>query len=122
MRIAIATDGKNGLGSQISSHFCRCPSYMLIDIEGHEIISLQDIENPFYHNHEPGQIPTFISEQGADVIIAGGMGQKAIGFFHHLGIEAISSASGTALKSLALYLMGELRGAEPCAESKHHVQ
>jgi predicted Fe-Mo cluster-binding NifX family protein len=122
MRIMIATDGKNGLGSQISSHFGRCPSYMLIDIEGHEIKSLQDIENPFYYHHEPGQIPTFISEQGADVMIAGGMGQKAIGFFQRLGIEAISNASGTALRSLALYIMGELHGAEPCADSKQPIQ
>jgi len=120
MRITIPTESENGLESHVSPHFGRCPYYMLIDVENQEIKSLTYIENPFRQHHNPGQIPAFISEQGAEVIIAGGMGRRAINYFNSLGIEAVSGASGTALRSLGLYLLGDLQGAEPCAESEHH--
>ncbi len=120
MRIAIATDSKNGLASHVNPHFGRCPHYLLVDVDGQEIKAFEDIDNPFFRHHTPGQIPNFIQEQGAEVMIAGGMGHRAIDFFQNLGIEAVSGASGTALKSLGLYLLGDLQGAEPCADSKQH--
>jgi predicted Fe-Mo cluster-binding NifX family protein len=120
MRIMIATDSKNGLASNVNPHFGRCPHYLLIDIEGREIKAIEDIDNPFHQQHAPGQIPNFISEQGAEVMIAGGMGFRAIHYFEQLGIEAIAGAEGTVLKSLALYLMGDLQNAAPCATSKQH--
>jgi len=122
MRIMIATDSKDGLASHVNSHFGRCPHYLLVDIKGREIRALEDIDNPFYQHHAPGQIPNFISEQGADVMIAGGIGHRAIGFFEQLGIEAISGASGPVLTVLAHYLMGDLQNAEPCAQSERHQE
>ena len=42
--------------------------------------------------HEPGVLPTWLHELGADVIIVGGMGQRAISLFSEKGIKVITGA------------------------------
>ena len=59
-------------------------------------------------------VPNFIKQQGAEVIIAGGMGMRAIEFFNQLGIEAVTGASGRVADVINSYLKGNLQGAGPC--------
>ncbi|MBE9591979.1 MAG: dinitrogenase iron-molybdenum cofactor, partial [Proteobacteria bacterium] len=81
MKIALATDDDRGLESVLSHHFGRCPFYVVVDVDDKEIKEVKALQSPFYGNHgEPGEVPTFIKGIGAQVIIAGGMGPKAIGF------------------------------------------
>ena len=54
-------------------------------------------------------------------MLAGGMGQRAIGFFQQYGIQAVTGASGTVRHALEQYLGGVLQGAEPCRESIEHA-
>jgi predicted Fe-Mo cluster-binding NifX family protein len=49
------------------------------------------------------------------------MGRRAIGFFEQYGIEAVTAASGTVRRALESYLGGQLRGAQPCRESREHA-
>lgn len=121
MRVAISADNDNGLDSVVSPHFGRCPYYVLADLEGQEVKAVQSVANPFYGHHQPGQVPTFIHSQGVDVMLTGGMGRRAIGFFQQYGIEAATGASGTARHALEQYLGGALRGAAPCRESIEHA-
>jgi predicted Fe-Mo cluster-binding NifX family protein len=120
MRIAISAESNTGLDSPISPHFGRCPYFILVDVEGQEIKGVISIDNPFYGNHAPGQVPAFISSQRADVMLTGGMGVRAVGFFQQYNIEAVTGASGTVRQSLQSYLAGELHGVDPCAESAGH--
>ena len=120
MRIAISADSDRGLESVVSPHFGRCPYFVLVDLEGREVKEVQNIANPFYGNHRPGQVPGFIHQQGANVMLTGGMGSRAIAFFQQYGIEAVTGAYGTIRTALEQYLSGELRGAAPCAESVEH--
>jgi len=95
MKIALATDDNKGLEAVLSHHFGRCPYYILIDTDGKEIKDVKSVKNPFYESHgQPGEVPDFINNLGAEVIISGGMGPKAIGFFQQLGIQALTGASG----------------------------
>jgi predicted Fe-Mo cluster-binding NifX family protein len=48
------------------------------------------------------------------------MGGRAIGFFQQYGIQAVTGASGTVRHALEQYLGGQLRGAEPCRDSREH--
>ena len=121
MRIAISADNRNGLDSVVSPHFGRCPHYILIDVEGHEVKTVHVVDNPFYGQHTPGMVPNFIHSQGVDVMLTGGMGRRAIAFFEQLGVEAVSGASGTVRRALELYLGGQLRGVQPCRESIEHT-
>jgi predicted Fe-Mo cluster-binding NifX family protein len=120
MRIAVSADNSNGLDSVVSPHFGRCPHYVLVDVEGHEVTGVQEVDSPFYGHHQPGQVPGFIHSLGANVMLAGGMGGRAIMFFQEYGIEGVTGAYGTVRQSVERYLGGELKGAAPCKESQEH--
>jgi predicted Fe-Mo cluster-binding NifX family protein len=120
MRIAVSADNRQGLDSVVSPHFGRCPHYILVDVEDHDVTGIQEVDSPFYGHHQPGQVPGFIHSLGADVMLAGGMGGRAIMFFQQYGIEGVTGAYGTVRQSVERYLGGELRGAAPCKESQEH--
>lgn len=120
MRIAISVVEGKGLDSAVSHHFGRCPYYVLVDIENGEIQEVRSVENPFVQSHQPGMVPGFIRDQGVDVMISGGMGRRALGFFEEYGIDVATGADSTAKESLKRYLAGELRQGEACRESIKH--
>ncbi|HOG48274.1 MAG TPA: NifB/NifX family molybdenum-iron cluster-binding protein [Anaerolineae bacterium] len=120
MRIAVSVEDERGLDAAVSPHFGRCPYYALVDVEGREVKALRTVANPFYGNHQPGQVPGFIHQQGADVMLTGGMGGRAVAFFEQFGIEPVTGASGTVRCALEAYLGGQLHGAAPCHESVEH--
>lgn len=120
MRIAISAETKNQLDSQVAQHFGRCPYFALVDVEGQEVQSVVVIDNPFFSSHKAGQVPNFIQEQKADVMLSGGMGHRAIQFFTQFGIDTATGAAGTVKDTLAAYFEGKLVGASPCADSVEH--
>jgi len=90
-------------------------------MEGQEVKAVQAVDNPYYSQHAPGQVPGFIDGQGVNVMLTGGMGRRAIIFFEQYGIEAVTGASGMVRHALEGYLGGELRGVQPCRESIEHA-
>jgi predicted Fe-Mo cluster-binding NifX family protein len=120
VRIAISAENNDGLDSQVSHHFGRCPFFVLVDVEGDTIKRTDVIQNPFASNHQPGMVPGFIHEQGADVMLSGGMGRRAMGFFEQYGIRPATGASGSVGQTLQRYLEGGMNDAEPCRESVEH--
>ena len=120
MRVAISADESNGLDSVVSPHFGRCPYFVLVDLEGQEVKEVQAISNPYYGHHQPGEVPGFIHSQGANVMLTGGMGGRAIAFFQQYSIQAVTGAAGSVRHALEQYLGGGLRGAAPCRESTEH--
>ena len=120
MRIAISSESNLGLESPISGHFGRCPYFTLVDVEGREVLAVESVENPFFRHHEPGQVPSFIQNQRADVMLTGGMGRRAITFFEQFNIQPVTGAQGSVAHALEQYLGGALEGAAPCPESEQH--
>jgi len=118
MRIAVSAESDSGLESKVSPHFGRCPYYVLVDLEGDGVPQVTTITNPYYSNHQPGQVPAFIRSQGADVMVSGGMGARATAFFSQYGIEVATGASGTVAEAIKRYLRGELSG-EACCSGDH---
>lgn len=121
MRIAISADNSNGLDSVVSPHFGRCPYFVLVDMDGQDVTATSAVNNPYYGNHRPGQVPAFIDSQGVTVMLTGGMGHRAITFFEQFGIHPVTGAAGTVRQSLERYLGGALQGAAPCRESVEHA-
>ena len=113
-KIALACEDNQGLGGQVSQHFGRCPCYLIVDAEGGEVKKTDIVDNPYFNNHIPGKVPQFIKEQGAQVMIAGGMGPRAIDMFSNFGIEVVTGAIGNTGNVLQAYLRGEISGVEPC--------
>ncbi len=113
MRIAVATE--NG---SVAEHFGRCRSYTLVDITNGEIVGRQTVENP---GHEPGRIPRFLKEHGADVVIAGGMGRRAQQLFDQMGIEWVLGVTGSVEDAVESCRAGALEGGDSlCAHGEGH--
>ncbi|MEW6556810.1 MAG: NifB/NifX family molybdenum-iron cluster-binding protein [Elusimicrobiota bacterium] len=104
MKVAISTDG-----DFVSAHFGRCPFFTIIEIENGEVKSKSKIANP---GHEPGFLPEFLRKEGVECIIAGGMGQRAIGLFGASGIKTIMGVSGKIEDVIKQLLDGTLKGGE----------
>ena len=63
--------------------------------------------------HEPGVLPRWLGEQGTDVIIAGGMGQRAQGLFSQNGIEVVVGAPVEKPEDIvSAYLAGTLEAGQ----------
>lgn len=103
MKIAIPL--ANG---KLSMHFGHCERFALIDVDPTEkkILGRDDLEAP---PHEPGLLPAWLAEQGATMIIAGGMGQRAQELFEQRGIRVMVGApSETPERLVGDYLAGTL--------------
>jgi predicted Fe-Mo cluster-binding NifX family protein len=117
MKIAVATDDERGLEAVLSQHFGRCPYYVVVDVHDKEIKEVKAVQNPFYGSHgQPGEVPTFIKSLGAQAIIAGGMGPRAIGFFEQFGIQAVTGVSGMVKEVIRAFVDGEIEGAGACKD------
>jgi predicted Fe-Mo cluster-binding NifX family protein len=93
---------------------------VLVDLEQGEVKTTRTVPNPYYNQHQPGQVPGFIHSQQVDVMLTGGMGRRAIAFFEQYGIQAATGASGTVRNALEQYVGRQLQQAEPCHESVEH--
>ena len=120
MRIAISAQTNNDLDSQVAEHFGRCPFFAFVEATEGKVESVEIVPNPFVSGQQVGQVPGFINEQKADVMLSGGMGGRAIQFFEQFGIGVATGASGTVRTTLENYFAGNLREAAPCAESIEH--
>jgi ATP-binding protein involved in chromosome partitioning len=86
MRIAIPT--ANG---RLAAHFGHCEAFALVDVDPQtkRVIAEELVEAP---EHQPGLLPKWLHEQGATLIIAGGMGGRAQGLFAEHGIGVVVGA------------------------------
>jgi predicted Fe-Mo cluster-binding NifX family protein len=119
MRIAFAAENNAGLESPVSAHFGHAPYFILVDAEDNAVRSVSSVANPFCGTHGCGQVGGFVASQAAQVLLVGGMGQRAVQAFEAYGIEAVTGAAGTVREALEQYLNGRLRGVVPCLEEGH---
>jgi ATP-binding protein involved in chromosome partitioning len=76
----------------LSSHFGHCEHFVLFDVEADgKTIARREVLTP--PPHEPGTFPRWLHEQGATIIIAGGMGSRAQSLFDQNGIRVVVGAS-----------------------------
>ncbi len=120
MKIAVTAETNNGLESEVAQHFGHAPFFILADVVDGEVTATQGVANPFLNGHAPGQVPGFIKEQNADVMLSGGMGGRAIQFFEQAGIQTATGAGGTVRQALENFFGGKLSEAAPCDESVAH--
>jgi predicted Fe-Mo cluster-binding NifX family protein len=112
--IAVAAEDESGLDGQVAGHFGRCPAYVVVETVGDEIRGSRVVANPHVDTHQPGQVPRFIQGLGVDVILAGGMGPRAVSMFSQFGIDVATGLTGRVRDVVSGYLRGELSGTVPC--------
>lgn len=99
----------------LSSHFGHCEQFVLFDVEaGEKTFKSKQILTP--PPHEPGTFPRWLHEQGATVILAGGMGSRAQSLFDQQGIQVVTGAGSLDPELLVQdFLAGRLTtGANVC--------
>jgi len=82
---------------KLTAHFGHCQEFALVVVEDNQIKSKETLVPP---PHEPGVLPKWLHDQGADVIIAGGMGARALDLFAQNNIKVIVGASALAPEEL----------------------
>ena len=113
--LAIAAMDDSGLDAQVSGHFGRCPWYVLVDISRGVPGETKVVSTAAAGPHTPGRMPDFVAGLGADVVLAGGMGPRAIKMFEGMGVEVATGARGTVREAAVAFLGGGLTGTPPCA-------
>jgi ATP-binding protein involved in chromosome partitioning len=99
---------------KLCAHFGHCEAFALIDADGEGKVVNETYVNP--PPHEPGLLPEWLSQQGVNCVIAGGMGSRAQQLFAQKGIKVITGAmEGSPKEVVEQYLKGSLQtGANTC--------
>ena len=104
MKIAIPI--ANG---QLCMHFGHCEqfAFVTVDSENKAITRTEMLTPP---PHEPGVLPKWVAENGGNLVIAGGMGQRAQQLFQQNGVDVLVGAPAESPENLAAaYLSGTLQ-------------
>ena len=110
MKIAIPV-----LDGVLSPHFGQCQHFAVIELDPEtKTVIKQEMMTP----HEPGSYPAWLAGLGCNLIIAGGMGGRAVNLFEQNGINVIMGASCVEPdKIINSYLNNELQsGNNMCGE------
>lgn len=108
VRIAIPSDTDRGLEAKVYEHFGRAPYYTLVDVEGGSIVNVEPMVNPAIQ-HTPGVLPSYLRDRGVKVVIAMGIGPRAVSMFESYGIKVVTGASGRIREVVDAYVKGRLR-------------
>ncbi|MBN2828850.1 MAG: ATPase [Candidatus Cloacimonetes bacterium] len=104
-KIAIPTTG-----GALSAHFGHCEKFAIYVVEDDRIVSHEMITPP---PHEPGSHPRFLRELGCNVIIGGGMGQRAQDLFAQNNIQVFIGVPNVSLEQLVeTYIAGEMKSGD----------
>ena len=115
MKIAIPVE--NG---RLNSHFGGCRHFALIEVDPNTKGTLRSETLPA-PEHQPGAFPRWLREQGVEVVIVGGIGQRALAIFAQHGITVVAGLPDQPVEALVeAYLNGWLTGKpEGCAHQGH---
>lgn len=109
MKIGVAREG-----DMVSSHFGQCQGFVIFTVEDGKIVAKEEVSNP---GHAPGVLPQLMADNDVDVVLAGGMGPKAVDNFCMHGIEVFIGVAGEIEQVVRDFLDGNLeQGSNVC----HH--
>ncbi len=104
MKFAIPTVNK-----ELCQHFGHCEKFAIVETTDNKIISENWLAPPA--DHQPGVYPQFLAQHNVDVIIAGGIGQKAIDAFNNNYIKVFAGVNIDSPSKLVVnYLSEQLDG------------
>lgn len=93
---------------KLCPHFGHCEKFALIEVDekSSNIIRREDLIPP---PHEPGVLPQWLGEQQVNIIISGGMGNRAQQLFAQKNIQVIVGAPADTPENIVnAFLSGKL--------------
>lgn len=73
----------------LCNHFGHCQQFAIVHADKGKVSHKELLTPP---PHEPGVLPRWLNQMGVQVIIAGGMGARAMGMFQEMGIRVVTGA------------------------------
>ncbi len=101
MKIAVSAQGP-GLDAIINPRFGRCEYFVLVDTDTNQVESLPN-ENINATGGAGIQSATFIVSKGAQVLITGDVGPKALNVFEGSGVQIVTGQSGSVRQAVEGY-------------------
>ncbi len=112
LKIAIPTrDG------QVDSHFGHCNYYTIVTTEGQEAVEEERLDAPQGCGCK-SNIASVLRDMGVTVMLAGNMGQGAVGKLQAAGIEVVRGCLGDVRDVAAAYLKGDIQDSAQVCD--HH--
>lgn len=107
--VAVPSNQPGGLEAGLSDHFGHCEVFTLVAVEGGQVGGVRVIPN---EAHEQGGClgpVQYLATNGAQVLIAGGMGQRPLAGFHDAGIMVLHRGNArTVSEAIAALNSGQL--------------
>jgi ATP-binding protein involved in chromosome partitioning len=94
---------------KLTMHFGHCEQFAIMDVDADEkkILGREDVVPP---PHQPGLYPNWLAGRGVNLVLAGGMGPRAVDLFRQNGVEVVIGAPVEAPEKLAAdFLAGTLQ-------------
>ena len=107
LRIAIATNGKDGLEDVVSNVFGRAKTFTIVDAEDDNITDVRVLENSavsYHHGAGPIAVKMLIDE-GVKVVLANELGLGASELLKQHNLEVIQVKSGTNVENATKKVM-----------------
>ena len=117
MKIAISTNGQNGLESAIDSRFGRAAAFLVFDSEEKTWTVHQNTQNLQAAQGAGIQSAQLVHALGAEALITGHCGPKAFSVLQAADIPVYLKETGTVQEALAEFEAGQLQ-----AESQSDVE
>jgi len=86
----------------LCSHFGHCEEFAILTVEGGKIVNKKTLTPP---PHEPGVLPQWLHGLGVQIVIAGGMGRRALDLFAQSGIKVLTGAPNVAPEVLVQHYL-----------------
>jgi len=106
---------------RLSMHFGHCEKFIFFDVDPQsgQILHRDEVPAP---PHQPGFLPQWMAQRKVDLILAGGMGPRALGLFAQYGIQVVTGApSIDPEEAVRSYLSGTLQtGGNVCDHGPDH--
>ena len=94
------------LKDKLSRHFGNCDKFAMVSIDDQKIDRIEFVDPPA---HKPGAFPKFMAENGVNVVLAYGMGDKATAILTRNKIKTIKGVDVDTPENIVnKYLKGEL--------------
>jgi len=93
---------------RLSAHFGHCDEFAFFDVDAAAKTILKE-KRDAAPPHEPGLLPAWLAERATDIILAGGMGERAQNLFADKGIKVfVGAATDEPQHVVEAYLNGNL--------------
>ena len=115
MKICVASDGNAGLEDTVSAQFGRCPTFVVVEIEGQNIKGSHTIVNPGSTAASGAgiQAAQAVIDAGCSVIIASSIGPNSSQALQMAGVEMRKAPQIKVRDAILKYIREELPPAQP---------